>query len=195
MDWRVTIVAQSTRYRVFGGSLFERLLRSVWDKLRLEHSNVEMIDVLRQAIDACLPAMEARGQQMTIELPSAPLHFYGDRVRLTQIFNNLLDNASKYTPKGGRVSLVLVVREPAMAITVSDNGIGISPDALPHVFDLFVQDARALDRSSGGLGIGLAVVRELVEAHRGTVTGHSAGRNLGSEFTVTLPIDSFPAAA
>lgn len=164
-------------------------------KLRLERSNVEMIDVLRLAIDSCRPAMEARGQQMRSELPSAPLHFYGDRVRLTQIFNNLLDNASKYTPEGGKVSLVLVVREQAMAITVSDNGIGISPDALPHVFDLFMQDARALDRSSGGLGIGLAVVRELVEAHRGTVTGHSAGRNLGSEFTVTLPIDSFPAAA
>ena len=164
-------------------------------KLRLERSNVEMIDVLRLAIESCRPAMEARGQQMRSELPSAPLHFYGDRVRLTQIFNNLLDNASKYTPEGGKVSLVLVVREQAMAITVSDNGIGISPDALPHVFDLFMQDARALDRSSGGLGIGLAVVRELVEAHRGTVTGHSAGRNLGSEFTVTLPIDSFPAAA
>ena len=164
-------------------------------KLRLERSSVEMIDILRLAIESCRPAMEARGQQMTIELPSAPLHFYGDRVRLTQIFNNLLDNASKYTPEGGKVSLVLVVREQAMAITVSDNGIGISPDALPHVFDLFMQDARALDRSSGGLGIGLAVVRELVEAHRGTVMGHSAGRNLGSEFTVTLPIDSFPAAA
>ena len=132
---------------------------------------------------------------MRSELPSAPLHFYGDRVRLTQIFNNLLDNASKYTPEGGKVSLVLEVRDRAMAITVSDNGIGISPEALPHVFDLFVQDARALDRSGGGLGIGLAVVRELVEAHSGTVTGHSAGRNLGSEFTVTLPMDSYPAAA
>jgi len=75
---------------------------------------------------------------------------------------------------------------------VSDNGIGISAEALPHIFDLFVQDARALDHSSGGLGIGLAVVRELVEAHQGSVTGSSAGRNLGSEFIVTLPMDYRP---
>ncbi len=164
-------------------------------KLRLERSRVEMIDVLRLAIESCRPAMESRGQQMTVELPPAPLHFYGDRVRLTQIFNNLLDNASKYTQEGGEVSLALVVRGQSMAIIVSDNGIGISPEALPHVFDLFVQDARALDHSSGGLGIGLAVVRELVEAHRGTVIGYSAGRNLGSEFIVTLPMDSRPPAS
>lgn len=164
-------------------------------KLRLERSRVEMIDVLRLAIESCRPAMESRGQQMTVELPPAPLHFYGDRVRLTQIFNNLLDNASKYTQEGGKVSLALVVREQSMAIIVSDNGIGISPEALPHVFDLFVQDTRALDHSSGGLGIGLAVVRELVEAHRGTVIGYSAGRNLGSEFIVTLPMDSRPPAS
>ena len=131
---------------------------------------------------------------MTVELPSTPLHFHGDRVRLTQIFNNLLDNASKYTPEGGEVSLALLVRDQSMAVIVSDNGVGISPEALPHIFDLFVQDARALDHSSGGLGIGLAVVRELVEAHRGTVTGHSAGRNLGSEFIVILPLDGRPVA-
>jgi signal transduction histidine kinase len=154
-----------------------------------------MIDVLRLAVESCRPRMEARGQRMTVEMPSAPLPFYGDRVRLTQIFNNLLDNASKYTPEGGEVALALVVRAQSMAIIVSDNGVGISPEALPHIFDLFVQDARALDHASGGLGIGLAVVRELVEAHRGTVIGHSAGRNLGSEFMVTLPMDAGPAAA
>ncbi|WP_458071965.1 diguanylate cyclase domain-containing protein [Rhodanobacter sp. BL-MT-08] len=163
-------------------------------KLRLERSDVDMIDVLRLAIEASRPAMESRGQRMTVDLPSPPLNFHGDRVRLTQVFNNLLDNASKYTQEGGEVSLALVVRERSMVIIVSDNGIGISSEALPHVFDLFVQDARALDHSSGGLGIGLAVVRELAEAHQGTVTGNSAGRNLGSEFIVTLPMDHRPTA-
>ena len=161
-------------------------------KLRLERDNVEIIGVLRQSLEACRPAMESRGQRLTIELPSAPLDFYGDRVRLTQIFSNLLDNASKYTPQDGEIALSLVVRDRSMVIVVSDNGIGISAEALPHIFDLFVQDARALDHSSGGLGIGLAVVRELVEAHQGSVAGNSAGRNLGSEFIVTLPMDYRP---
>ena len=158
-------------------------------KLRLERSSVDIIGVLRLALETCRPLMESRGQRITVELPASPLKFQGDRVRLTQIFSNLLDNASKYTPQGGEIALALVVRDRSMAIIVSDNGIGISAEAMPHVFDLFVQDARALDHSSGGLGIGLAVVRELVEAHQGTVTGNSAGRNLGSEFVVTLPMD------
>ena len=158
-------------------------------KLRLERDRLEVVGVLRLAIEACRHAVESRGQRMTVELPSQPIAFHGDSVRLTQIFSNLLDNASKYTPQGGEISLALVVRDQAMVIIVSDNGIGISAEALPHIFDLFVQDARALDHSVGGLGIGLAVVRELVEAHHGTVTANSAGRNLGSEFIVTLPID------
>ena len=161
-------------------------------KLRLERTTLEMVGVLRLAIEACRPAMDAREQRMTIALPSTPLDFYGDPVRLAQIFSNLLDNASKYTPQGGEISLALLLRDHSMEIIVTDNGIGISAEALPHIFDLFVQDARALDHSSGGLGIGLAVVRELVEAHQGSVNCHSAGRNLGSEFIVTLPMDCRP---
>jgi diguanylate cyclase (GGDEF)-like protein len=158
-------------------------------KLRLERSSVELVGVLRLVIEACRPAMESRDQQMTIKLPTEPLHFYGDRVRLTQIFTNLLDNASKYTPRGGVIVLEMVVRDQSLVVVVSDNGIGISAQTLPHIFDLFVQDARAIDHASSGLGIGLAVVRELVEAHHGTVSVTSAGRNLGSEFIVTLPMD------
>ncbi|MEW5297322.1 MAG: hypothetical protein WDW36_000538 [Sanguina aurantia] len=103
-----------------------------------------------------------------------------------------LDNASKYTPQDGEIALALIVRAQTVTIIVSDNGIGISAEALPTIFELFVQDARALDHASGGLGIGLAVVRELVEAHGGSVIGQSAGSNLGSEFIVTLPLDYQP---
>lgn len=161
-------------------------------KLRLERRVVEVVGVLRAAIEAAQPALAGRVQRMVVDLPSAPVEFYGDPIRLVQIFSNLLDNASKYTPQGGEIALTLTIHNQLLTITVSDNGIGISAEALPTIFDLFVQDARALDHSSGGLGIGLAVVRELVEAHDGTVTGNSAGSNLGSEFIVTLPMDYRP---
>lgn len=161
-------------------------------KLRLERCAVELVDILRVAIEAARPAMEGRRQCMLVDLPSTPLNFFADPVRLAQIFSNLLDNASKYTPQGGEIALALKVRDQTITIVVSDNGIGISAEALPSIFELFVQDARALDHSSGGLGIGLAVVRELVEAHGGTVIGQSAGSNLGSEFIVTLPLECQP---
>jgi signal transduction histidine kinase len=156
-------------------------------KLRLERSATEMLGILMRAVETCRPAMESRNQRLALQLPPGPVGLHGDAVRLIQVFSNLLDNASKYTQEGGEISLTMVLFEHTLATTVADNGIGISADALPHVFDLFVQDARALMHANGGLGIGLAVVRDLVEAHDGTVTGHSAGKNLGSEFVVTLP--------
>jgi signal transduction histidine kinase len=156
-------------------------------KLRLEQGAVEMVAILNAASETCRPAMESRKQNLLWDAPAGPVEFHGDAVRLAQIFSNLLDNASKYTPDGGQVELAVVVFDDSLTITVSDNGIGISAEALPNIFDLFVQDARALTHSNGGLGIGLAVVRDLVEAHGGSVTGYSAGRDLGSEFTVTLP--------
>jgi diguanylate cyclase len=109
-------------------------------------------------------------------------------VRLGQIFCNLLDNASKYTPEGGEIALVGKASSNAVVITVSDNGIGIAQGRLARIFDLFGQDERPLATRGGGLGIGLAVVRDLVEAHGGAIVAHSTGKNLGSEFIVTLPI-------
>lgn len=156
-------------------------------KLRLERSSVEMISILHKAIEICRPAMVAKKQRITLSLLPGPIHFHGDAVRLVQVFSNLLDNASKYTMEGGQIALATTLSEHALVISVTDTGIGISPEALPHIFDLFVQDTSALMHANGGLGIGLAVVRDLVEAHEGTVTGHSAGKNLGSEFVVTLP--------
>lgn len=161
-------------------------------KLRLERQTVEIVGILHAAIDAAQPAIEGRIQRIVVDLPATPLAFYGDPIRLAQIFSNLLDNASKYTPQGGEIAVSLEVSDKRLTITVSDNGIGISAETLPTIFELFVQGARAIDHSVGGLGIGLAVVRELVEAHDGTVVGTSAGPNLGSEFVVTLPTQSQP---
>jgi len=157
-------------------------------KFRLERSTVEMTGILSLAVETCRPALESRSQSLTIDLAPAPLLVLGDPLRLGQIFSNLLDNASKYTPKGGAIRLSAVVQEGALRITVSDNGIGIIADALPDIFELFTQDARAVALYNGGLGIGLAVVRDLVEAHGGTVMASSAGHDLGSDFVVTLPI-------
>lgn len=157
-------------------------------KFRLDCRSADVAGIVDQAIETSRPAIELRRQHITRRLPSGPLNVYGDPVRLVQVFSNLLSNASKYTPTGGAISLSVERLESAVSITVSDDGIGISAETLPDIFSLFVQDARALAFYNGGVGIGLAVVRELVEAHGGTVVGRSAGRNLGSEFIVTLPL-------
>jgi signal transduction histidine kinase len=157
-------------------------------KFHLEFGTIDLCGVLIAAVDACAPAMDSRLQHMGMHLPDGPLALRADAVRLGQVFRNLLDNASKYTHDGGGITLTAVVMHQAVVVTVSDNGIGISSEALPHVFELFAQDVRAVATDSHGLGIGLAVVRELVEAHGGSVVATSAGYDLGSEFVVTLPM-------
>ena len=164
-------------------------------KFRLECSMVEMAGILSLAVETCRPAVEARSQLLSIHLAPAPLLVLGDPLRLGQIFSNLLDNASKYTPKGGEISLTAVVLDRTLQVTVSDNGIGIMSEALPNIFELYMQDVRAVAHYNGGLGIGLAVVRDLVEAHGGTVAARSPGRDLGSDFTVSLPMSTRPIAA
>lgn len=157
-------------------------------KFRLERSVVELRDVLEQSIQTVQPAMDARSHRFRSVLPPGPISVHADTLRLVQVFGNLLENAAKYTPEGGEISLEAVLLDDAVAVTVSDNGIGITEEALPHVFELFVQDPHGTALSQGGLGIGLAVVRELVEAHGGTVVASSAGRDRGSRFVVTLPL-------
>ena len=112
----------------------------------------------------------------------------GDRLRLTQVIANLLDNASKYTPEGGVVRIEALAEKGYLILTVSDTGIGITAETLPHVFEPFVQDAHAMVFDNRGLGIGLTVVRELVEAHGGEISASSDGKMLGSQFTVRLPL-------
>jgi diguanylate cyclase (GGDEF)-like protein len=156
-------------------------------KLRLDRSSVDLVAILERCAAACLPSVTARRQRLDVRLPSGPFAIHGDAVRLAQVFTNLLENASKYTPEDGAVSLMLVATPTHVQITVSDNGIGIDAAVVPRIFDLFVQDPRAMTFARGGLGIGLALVRDLVGAHGGTITVASNGPDRGSSFTVTLP--------
>ncbi len=153
--------------------------------VELERVPVELKAVLGNAIEQVRPLIEARGHQLTTRMASGDVYVLGDRTRLIQVMSNLLNNAAKYTPPNGALSLTLSV-EAHVEVHVADNGVGIDAQLLPHVFDLFTQGERTSDRSQGGLGLGLALVRSLVELHGGHVTVRSEGRGQGSAFTVTL---------
>lgn len=159
-------------------------------KLRLQRQVVDMRAIVTEAVDDCRPAMSARSQHLEVCLPPLAIDVDGDSGRLVQIVSNLLDNASKYTPIAGVVCLSIARAGDSVNLTVSDNGIGISAGALPRLFERFVQESHAADYNRVGLGIGLAVVRELVQAHGGAVEAHSEGLGRGSQFIVTLP--AFP---
>lgn len=161
-------------------------------KLSIERSQIEVIGLIDEVIGTCRPAIDTRLQQLDAHLPPYQVEMNGDRVRLTQVVANLLDNASKYTPEGGVVRISVVIEDNELVLTVSDNGIGITPETLPHVFEPFVQDAHAVLFDRRGLGIGLTVVRELVEAHGGQINVSSEGKMLGSQFTVRLPLAVSP---
>jgi signal transduction histidine kinase len=157
-------------------------------KINLSRERLELADLMSRAVETVAPAIEARGHALTVELPERPLRLYGDPVRLVQALANVLGNAAKYTGAGGRITLSARRRNRDAEITVSDNGMGIAPEVLPRIFDLFTQMDERMERSPSGLGIGLALVRRLVEMHGGTVAAASAGPGLGSEFTIRLPV-------
>lgn len=159
-------------------------------KLRLICSPVDVLHILRGAIDACSSLTSAKRLHIYTEIPKGPLMVSGDPIRLAQIFTNVITNAAKYTPSGGRIDLKVNTTAEDLLVTISDNGIGISAQALPVIFNPYVQDAQAIGFNGSGLGIGLTVVRELVEAHGGTVEGSSEGVGKGSEFTIKLPLPS-----
>ncbi|WP_454832645.1 diguanylate cyclase domain-containing protein [Pseudoxanthomonas wuyuanensis] len=182
-----TIIEDEVRHLVY---LIEDLLdvsRVNTGKLRMELSEVDVNAILANAVEANASHIADRFQTIETKLSSKPILVRGSKVRLRQIFSNLLDNASKYTPAGGHIEVDIEAAGGEVRIVVSDNGIGIPSHALPHIFDLFVQEAGALTLHSGGLGIGLALVHELVAAHHGTVSAQSSGRNQGSKFIVTFP--------
>lgn len=187
LAWLQNVITRNTRDL---SRLIEDLLdfpQSSTGQFRIERRLVDLSEIVREAVASCLPAMELRSQTLTVSAPLGTLLFHADPVRLRQVFVNLLDNACKYSPVGGSVSITAVSRAGSVEVSVCDNGVGIGIDMLPHVFDLFVRDTRACTSDSRGLGVGLAVVRELVEAHGGTITAQSAGRNQGSKFTATFP--------
>lgn len=147
----------------------------------------DMRAIVNDALEQARPLIDARKHGLTLKLPNCDAAVYGDETRLVQIVANLLNNSAKYTSPGGEIVVTLDLHEEAVVLTVRDNGNGIDSSLLPHVFGLFTQGERSSDRSQGGLGLGLALVRSLVERHGGAVQGRSAGRGMGSEFEVTLP--------
>lgn len=164
------------------------LRRARTGRLQLERSSINFADVIGPASVACRPAMWARQQEFVLTVVPDTLPVNGDAARLEQVVRNLLDNASKYTPKGGRIELSVVVDDATIVMTVADSGIGITPEGLPLVFEPFAQDRPAVIFHGGGLGLGLTVVRELVEAHDGSIAAHSAGSGKGSQFVVRVPL-------
>jgi PAS domain S-box-containing protein len=162
--------------------------RIVQGRIELKREAIEFGALLAQILATARPMLEGRGQHVTLRLPRQPVWLDGDPVRLTQVISNLLDNAGKYTQAGGDIELDADVAGQEIAFRVRDNGPGISAELLPHVFDLFQQGDRTLDRAQGGLGIGLTLVRQLVNMHGGRVDAYSAGAGQGATFTVWLPI-------
>jgi signal transduction histidine kinase len=147
----------------------------------------DMRAIVADAIEQARPLIDARRHSLTIALEPEPMQVLGDGTRLVQIVTNLLNNASKYTPPGGQLGLALEAARDHVDLTVSDNGIGIDAGLLAHVFDLFTQGERSADRAQGGLGLGLALVKSLAERHGGSVSAHSRGLGLGSQFVIRLP--------
>ncbi len=156
-------------------------------KLRLTKEKVEVRVVANRAAETARPLMDARKHDFSVSLPTGPVWVEADPARMEQIFVNLLNNAAKYTDAGGLVRMSVYQEGAEAVIRVRDNGVGIAPEVLPHIFDLFMQGDNAPIRSHGGLGIGLALVRTLVEMQGGRVQGRSGGPGQGSEFTVKLP--------
>ncbi len=163
-------------------------------KIALRQEPVEVPAVVTRAVETSRPLIEARRHQLDVSLPEEPLWVRGDATRLAQVLLNLLNNAAKYTDEGGRVSLHVRREDDEVVFRVRDTGIGIPPEMLPRVFDLFTQVDPTLERTQGGLGIGLTLVRRLVQMHGGTATAQSEGRGRGSEFVVRLPLLPAPAA-
>jgi len=179
------------------GRMVEDLLdvsRTTSGKVVLRREPIELGAVVESAVQVARPLLVARRHRLTVTLPPEPVTLLGDRVRLEQVLGNLLDNAAKYTDEEGEILVHAERAGDEVVLHVRDTGIGLGPEELPRLFDVFVQGERSLDRAGGGLGIGLSVVRSLIELHGGRVEVRSAGHGCGSEFVVHLPVLG-PAAA
>ena len=190
--------AQATRMREMMGRQLEQLVRLINDlldvsriatgKVVLQRERLDLRTVLSDALEACQPAIDDAKHTVRMRMPAAPVWVVGDATRLVQVVSNLLTNACKYTSHGGLIVVRLTEKAGSAVVRVSDNGAGIPPHLLDKVFDLFAQVHRTLDRAQGGLGIGLSLVRRLMELHGGSVVAQSAGLDCGSTFTVRMPV-------
>jgi CheY-like chemotaxis protein/anti-sigma regulatory factor (Ser/Thr protein kinase) len=171
-----------------------RLVDDLLDVSRVTRGNIQinkrllrLRDVVAQGTEMAMPLIEQRRHRLEVRFPASDLRLNGDEGRLAQVVANLLTNSAKYTDPGGDIAVEARQEGDEVVLSVKDTGIGIAPELLPHVFDLFTQERQAADRARGGLGIGLTIVRNLVELHGGTVDAASPGRGKGSVFTVRLP--------
>ena len=169
------------------------LNRVTHDRLELRRGEVELSSVIQQAVEVARPLIDSAGHHLTIDLPDKPIYLNADQARLAQVFGNLLNNSCKYTKPGGTVSLSAKREGDEVVVTVKDNGAGIPHDKLNSIFDMFMQVDRTSERSQGGLGIGLTLVKRLTEMHGGSIEARSAGEGRGSEFIVRLPVLPRPA--
>jgi signal transduction histidine kinase len=157
-------------------------------KLEVRKQRVELQAVIRNAIETARPFIDMQRHSLEVRMPNEPLEIDADSTRLSQVFSNLLNNAAKYTPPGGRIELEAEREHGNALVRVRDNGIGIDPETLPRIFEMFVQADRSLERTQAGLGVGLTLARRLVELHGGRLSASSAGVGKGSVFTVCVPL-------
>jgi CheY-like chemotaxis protein/two-component sensor histidine kinase len=156
-------------------------------KVELRKERTDLAAVVQNALETSRPVIEQRGHELAVRLPPEPVFVEADVTRLSQVFANLLNNAAKYTEPGGRIALTVERRGKEVAVSVRDNGVGIPAHMLHQIFDMFTQVDRSLERSQGGLGIGLSIVKHLVDMHGGSIEANSQGPQQGSEFVVRLP--------
>jgi signal transduction histidine kinase len=156
-------------------------------KVDLQQRPVPLRDVVAAALETSRPLIEAGGHRLAVE-PGEPLTVFADPVRLAQVISNLLNNAAKYTPRGGRIELAVRRENGSAVVSVRDNGVGIAAEELPNLFDMFVQSETTRRRAPGGLGVGLALARELALAHGGALEARSDGPGRGAEFSVRIPV-------
>ncbi len=186
-DWSNEVITRQVKHLTH---LIDDLLdvsRIRLGKIQLRRQPLEAAEVMARAVETVRPLLERKRHGLAVSIEPGPLRVDADPTRLEQVLVNLLTNAAKYTDEGGRIAISAGRDGPNVAFRVKDNGTGIPREMLPRIFDLFIQVDRSLDRSQGGLGIGLTLVRKLVESHGGTVSATSAGPGLGSEFVVRLP--------
>jgi PAS domain S-box-containing protein len=187
IEWARAVIERQTKHLA---QLVDGLLdvsRMVSGQITLKKKPVELSEVVNDAVETSRPLIRLRKHHLAVQLPEQQVLLEADMTRLSQVISNLLNNAAKYTDDGGQIRLDAAVDNGMVTIRVRDTGLGIEPQLLPHIFDLFTQAERTPDRSEGGLGIGLTLVKRLVELHGGTVEAHSEGLGSGAEFIVRLP--------
>jgi signal transduction histidine kinase/CheY-like chemotaxis protein len=190
LGWASDVISRQVEQMV---RLVDDLLdisRITGGKVQLRKEPIDVASVVSRAVETSRPLIEARGHRLAVELPREPLWVVGDRTRLSQVLANVLNNAAKYTADGGEIALSVGREAEEAVFRVRDTGVGIPPEMLSRVFDLFTQVDRSLDRSEGGLGIGLTLVHRLMEMHGGRVEARSEGPGRGSEFILRLPAAS-----